>query len=100
MLQDAGQLPGPSPLLHQLSAISETFSGSTLMDIYAALRARGDDWSKETLATLSKWVLLCPQKHDFVAALQHKPGMFTGVCTWDKGLAPTGPKNSHREDRA
>ena len=53
-LQDAGQLPGPSGLLDQLAAISETFMGRTLEDIYAALKARGDAWSRDTLAALSK----------------------------------------------
>ncbi len=57
-LQDAGPLPGPSGLLDQLAAISETFMGRTLEDIYAALRARGDAWSRDTLAALSKWAPL------------------------------------------
>ena len=54
LLQDAGGLPGPSSLLEQLPAISETFSGNSLVEIYAALRAKGDAWSNETLATLAK----------------------------------------------
>ena len=59
VVQDAGQLPAPSGLLDQLAAISETFSGKTLEDIYAALRARGDEWSRDTLAALSKWAACC-----------------------------------------
>ena len=47
-------MPGPSSLLEQLPAISEAFSGSSLQGIYDALRARGDAWSQDTLATLAK----------------------------------------------
>lgn len=52
--QEEEGVPASSGLLDQLPAINECFGHDRLEDIYAALRARGDAWAKETLQTLSK----------------------------------------------
>lgn len=46
--------PGPAPLADRRDAIDAAFAGDRAEAILAALEARGDDWARETLKTLSR----------------------------------------------
>ncbi|KAK9814624.1 hypothetical protein WJX72_008922 [[Myrmecia] bisecta] len=52
--EGAASQPEPSDLPAQLPAIDACFSKDSLEGIYAALEARQDQWSQDTLATLMK----------------------------------------------
>ena len=45
--------PGPAPLADRQGVIDATFGAPTMDGVLGRLRALGDDWAKETLATLA-----------------------------------------------